>query len=397
MKKNLFFILLCILCSCKNEKTMPHHNASYIIDIDTIERKDTLYTSTIFKSVRHIILEEHDYAIIGHIDAIQTFDDYLFILDIWKANKLFVFDRKTGKYIRQLGSMGNGPGEYIRLRDFCFDFEKREIYLLDDWGKKIFKYNLDNGDYIGSIQLPDDITYEYVVYIDNKLYLSIFYYYSDINDNMLLEFDIKTGKYKDYLSASQYNLGWDRPYYTDFKFFISNDVPPKFVKLFMNTIISIDKDSIYPYFTLKSKDWVKKEDLLSEEELIEREEDQLNFINKKNRTVDIHSYLEWKEYIYMEYFHGFDLCYILYNKETKEIYHYNFVKNDKLFSNGILYQKFLFANSKFAYDYLNYGRMSIFVEDIKLNKIEFSPYLENQDELMNLSEENFVIFEYEFK
>ncbi|MDR1554121.1 MAG: 6-bladed beta-propeller [Prevotellaceae bacterium] len=90
----------------------------YIIDIDKAEEKGVFYLSDIVKKVRPIRLEETDYALIGEIDEIQVFDNHIFVLDILIAKKLFVYDI-NGKYIRQIGAMGQGPDEYMGISHFC--------------------------------------------------------------------------------------------------------------------------------------------------------------------------------------------------------------------------------------------------------------------------------------
>ncbi|MDR1339681.1 MAG: hypothetical protein LBK58_06485 [Prevotellaceae bacterium] len=74
---------------------------------------------------------------------------------------------------------------------------------------------------------------------------------TDKSSNLLMELDIETGEQKEYLDADTYNCGWNRRFFTPYNFFIAKlSNSPKFVELFMNTVMSIEKDTIRPYLTL---------------------------------------------------------------------------------------------------------------------------------------------------
>jgi hypothetical protein len=226
--------------SCRTSTNSDTHNieAVYTINLDDIKPEGVpLMTSAIFKSVKTIILEDHDDAVFGMINELQVFEDNIFILDNTFVMKLFGFG-KNGKFIRQIGSKGQGPGEYISIDDFCINGEKRKIYLLDYNNKRIFVYNLDTGKYLNTVKFSlDETSCKYLAYHDNKLYTSTFPYDFRKKSNLLMELDLKTGKQKEYLDADTYNYGWNRPLYTANNFFSAKlSDSPKFLTLYMNTI-----------------------------------------------------------------------------------------------------------------------------------------------------------------
>ena len=53
----------------------------YIIDLDVSVQDDALKTSSIFKTVRPIILKSPDDVLIGRINSIQVYEDKMFIMD----------------------------------------------------------------------------------------------------------------------------------------------------------------------------------------------------------------------------------------------------------------------------------------------------------------------------
>ncbi|MDR0726247.1 MAG: 6-bladed beta-propeller [Prevotellaceae bacterium] len=394
----MVMISLCLLVACntKNNANKSHIEvvpSSIVIDIDKIEKKDTIYASSIFRKVNTIILEDSDNAIIGVINGMQIFDNFIFVLDSWKAKRLFVFNRE-GKYIRQIGNSGHGPGEYISISDFCIDPNNRKIYVLDDWKHTILSYSVDDGKYIGSIKLPNDISTHYIACSNNnKLYVNICPYKLSQGDDLLMEVDSETSKSKTYISAEQYNLGWNRHAFSDFNFFASKNYPLKYVELYMQTVFAITNDSIYPYITVKSDDWVKKTDIITEEEFNASEgmfQDEITYT--RNRVERIHSYMEWDDYVYFEYYQKMNTCPVIYNKKTQEAIHYGYFKNDLVYNKNAADTKFFYTTSKAAYDYLDFDRLEYIID-----KIVFAPDLDKKDEIMKLDKERFVIFEYEFK
>jgi hypothetical protein len=384
MKKYLYLICLSVLVSCGTKNTVVQDGkALYTIDVDKLKHQNTIYASSIFKSVRTIILEDTDDALIGDISRIKVSNNYIFVLDAWIAKKLFVFD-KNGKYLRQIGSKGQGPGEYLTIMDFCIDAEKREVYILDYFPKKVHKYNLDTGEYISSINLPKgDIVYLLISCAYDKLYLKLQYFGQQQNDNLLMEFDIQTGKSTEYLSAKECNFGWNEAVVGNF--FVSEQIPLKYVELLMNTVYSIEKDTIYPYLYIKSKNWVQK-NITTEE-----------YGDGIRQAYNINTYFEYDDYIHLKYFSKGNEYTVVYNKKTNEANIYDRTQNDLLISKGhclCIYHYVDYQTSK-AYEYTSFQNFKYFIEND--DDYDIVSDLDKKEELMKLDDEQFIIFEYEFK
>jgi hypothetical protein len=360
--------------------------ALYTVDVDKLKHQDTIYTSSFFTNVRTVILEDHDDALIGEIQWIQAFDNYILIFDFAIAKKLFVFD-KNGKFLRQIGKTGRGTGEYIQVIDFCIDTERREIYLLDEGSRKVLKYNLDTGEYISSINLPkNDIGFYLIAYAYDKLYLKIKYYgQKEENDNLLMIFDPETGKYTNCISG-KWNLDWDGTVFSRYNFFASDQPPLRYVELFMNTVFAIEKDSIYPYLTINTKNWTTK---------ITHKE----YEKGVTQAYHIHNYFEYKDYIYLRYKYRREQYTVVYNKKTNEAKVYDFSQNDLLFSKGYFTPEYYYIDyqTSKAYGFL-YSWSFVFKSE--RDKYELAPDLDKREELLELMKsdnERIVVFEYEFR
>ena len=163
-----FLLLLIFLFCFTMQQELNQMDSVYTIDLDG-NKETSIPLSTYFKNAQSIILETNKDCLIGFINDFQVFDNCIYVLDILYANSLYVFDM-NGRFLRKIGSTGNGPGEYIRVEDFTLDIENQFIYLLD-YGRRIHKYDL-NGKFVSTI--TPQVTrsnIKYIQYYKNKLYI----------------------------------------------------------------------------------------------------------------------------------------------------------------------------------------------------------------------------------
>ena len=99
----------------------------------------------------------------------------------------------NGRFIRKIGGLGNGPGEYLSLSNFTLDTENEFIYLLD-YFKRIHKYHLD-GTFVQTITPKvNNANIMCIQYHNNRLFMSILAFNPLPNDYMLLEIDSDNGE-----------------------------------------------------------------------------------------------------------------------------------------------------------------------------------------------------------
>ena len=114
--------------------------------------KDFLIAST-FKNIHMIQLEAKEECIISDIKRVVDAEGKIYVLT--KNNEIFCFDRATGKYIRTIGRLGEGPGEYVSAMDICYDEKEKCICVVDYYKGAIHNYALD-GRFIGDRKLDKD-------------------------------------------------------------------------------------------------------------------------------------------------------------------------------------------------------------------------------------------------
>ncbi|MCX6226684.1 MAG: 6-bladed beta-propeller [Bacteroidia bacterium] len=142
-------ILLTLVVSC----SPPAENSEGLTVLDlsqdiTVESKMTL--SQIATDINYTKLESNPDCFIEKIEQYSITRNYILIYDLGQP-KVLLFDRQ-GKFIRQIGNMGEGPGEYNRPNDVRFSGDEKYILIMDF--KKVIRFGID-GKLISETKLPD--------------------------------------------------------------------------------------------------------------------------------------------------------------------------------------------------------------------------------------------------
>lgn len=177
MKKGLYVIMILLFISCKNKgeekimkimnnleteisfeknNSMIEVNTNYKNIIVPNPKKSEIELSTIFKTIKLIKLEsEREESRIGKIDKLIVEGENIFILDKEISKIIYVFN-KQGKFIRRIGNLGKGPGEYLTPEDF-FIGNNKHIYISDLNLRKIIEYN-KKGEYLNETNLNGSLS-----------------------------------------------------------------------------------------------------------------------------------------------------------------------------------------------------------------------------------------------
>jgi hypothetical protein len=121
------YILLSICSNSENYGQPISSNTPFTIDIKgEIKNIKTKNLSTIGNNLSYIPLETTPKCLIQAIEKVTLTDLYIFVNE---SRRLLQFDNK-GIFIRQIGSVGRGPEEYLAVGDFCIDDQKKEISII---------------------------------------------------------------------------------------------------------------------------------------------------------------------------------------------------------------------------------------------------------------------------
>ena len=400
----VFFLLLLLACGHKkkNIQEMGENQNLYVIDVDKAEQEEKILLSDICSNAKIIILETNDDVLIGHVGGVQAYKDYIFVLDEQDSNfGLYAFNR-DGKFIRRYGSRGIGPGEYLSIKDFTIDAENEIIYLLDDGGHQILRYDINTGRYINKIEIKDKVfNCFHLQYNNEKLYTSISYWHTKNDGCLLQEIDPSTGRQTQcWLDAERYNLGWDGSRWglgrnEESFFYVRHQETCKYMDYFMDTIIAIGKNQIEPYAVIKDKDRITAKNLAR---IVEETHDIFSEMRERGYSFSNFGYMEWDDYIcfnYMKYSYSY---FVLYNKKTGNSRTSQHLVNDLVFDRYFpLVDRFVCSDENGLYEIRGMRFLDSYIKWIK----EYDPVkksLDKYEELMNLPEDtNPILFYYEFK
>ena len=388
--KNLVFLYF--ICACSNQSYNQPFSATYhnVIDLDA-PRSEAIKASTLIKMVKTVILEENRQSLIGNVNKVQMFDEHLYVLDRSVANSLFVFDL-DGKFIRRIGRIGRGPGEYARIADFTFDRDNKILYVLGDF-RVIHKYRTD-GTYIEQFNINVNQTNVHAIqYYDNALFAKVQPWNTSVDDCLLMKIDPKTGNVLGkYFKPSQHNKGWNEADTKASIFYYRLCGTPVYGDSFTDVFISLD--GMVPVFSISSKNLATNKDIetIKQKKNISYPEYLSAFISLP-KVHAISAYIEHKDFIQFSYWHG-KVFFVLCDLKTGLIH--NGIENDLLYSEGGNLLNLRYLDGKGAYEIIQPNAMEEFVKKIKDNELVSN--LDKLDELKKLTEEaNPVIFYYEFK
>jgi hypothetical protein len=163
MKTITLFILVVALWGCGKSskkqagntqaKTSSETGLVSIPFAEIVNHPQEISLSSIASKVNYIPLETSTRSLVGEIIEICLTKDYIFIQHR-RSPLLMQFDR-NGKFIRNIGKTGKGPGEYTLIRCFSIDEKNRIVFIQENWRKEILQYSFD-GMYLGSLRYNDE-------------------------------------------------------------------------------------------------------------------------------------------------------------------------------------------------------------------------------------------------
>lgn len=150
--KLLLILILATNLSCKEKtkKERSEANSFYTIPFaEIIKNKREIKLSEFATDVEIIQLENIPKAMLGNVEDIEFTKDYIFV-KYW-MHPVLEFSR-NGKFIRNIGDKGKGPGEYKTCMKMSIDEKNERVYIHTDQSS-IMVFNFD-GEYIKTIRFP---------------------------------------------------------------------------------------------------------------------------------------------------------------------------------------------------------------------------------------------------
>jgi hypothetical protein len=404
-----------MLVSCnfhKNKQiTVPQidiDSSVYVLNLDTIiGDEQPMRLSSIFSKVKTIILETTKESVIGRVRWLQVFDNKIFIMDAKSHGTVLMFDI-NGKFIRKIGGIGAGPGEYMYADDFTIDPVNKEIYILYSHCH-INRYTID-GEFIGAVSFKSGSASiaRYIQYHNGKIYTDMNHITDSVdNEYLLQEIDPETGKQTgQFLNLTKYNNGWNEPYWQaqGCGFTARLSGYPKFLHLFTYVIPELNENTIKPFIVLQCKNLATHSDI----EATKTKGDagkRLQTLRTLNKfTLFPNNYAETKNHIFFRCRNENITYWITIDKHTKSIKMAQSF-NDLVFLNdnkeGELPQAltplYVFSSFEGVYECMDVNNYTPFFRILSEGK-NLNPNLDKLEDLKKLPEDtNPVIFYYSYE
>ena len=181
MMKKFYLILTCaVLCACgggnKQQASATDENVAeeksavqYPIHIpfeEGMEVEREVKLSEIADSVTYIRLETTDEGLVrGFQPSLMRCTSKYFIFGEFQNVIQFTRD---GKFVRNIGRRGQGPGEYNYILQVDVDEKAGKVYVLST-SKRFNVYDLETGKYLQSVKLPNWGTSSFLMQNDSTI------------------------------------------------------------------------------------------------------------------------------------------------------------------------------------------------------------------------------------
>ena len=142
---SLLLIGIFVLLGCSSNKKQEPISKSGVPVINLSEDVSTvpsLLLSEAAEKLEIVPLEMTDESVLSDITEMQVTDHNIWI-DHGREFYIYRFSR-TGKFLNRIGSIGQGPGEYVNYLTFLVDEDKKEVYIFST-NNGVLVYDFEGG------------------------------------------------------------------------------------------------------------------------------------------------------------------------------------------------------------------------------------------------------------
>lgn len=256
--KSLIFIVFSILfiqslCAQSGNKS----KVTILNLAESFSKQQEVSLSKFVDKITYIPLETNPEALIPEFGHFEVTEEFVIAKTGDRGKfRILLFDRKTGKFIRQIGKQGRGPGEFHIWSPLPFNPVKKELYAIGASGE-ILVYNL-SGSYIDKIQdkMLSTITHAFYSTIDSNIFVGYVPNFSGLEKKKLVLLS-KEGVLKifpNYLTWKSESKSGTIVAPFDFVQFYRWDNKVNFIEAYCDTLYQITIDSLLPRYFF---DWGK--------------------------------------------------------------------------------------------------------------------------------------------
>lgn len=301
LKRLTAFIWLCLV-SCQsgttneiNPEAKFEYKILFIINLSkALENKKEVQISEIAKSIKYVPLETLPGSLLGDIRKIVLSDSSFFISDSRKLLKFSI----DGSFIKQIGSLGRGPGEYSGIADFEIEEHSAFIFITDPNKKSILKYAID-GSFIS--ETNHNLSGSQFVLIDTTrfaIYTTEFLSQSDSIINNLVITDFYLNPIVQFKAYYQQRGNWSMGHCPLYRY--NNNLYYK--ENFNDTLYCLAGDKLDPYLILSLGSYQLPPN--SSISIARGISELQNAINEVEEKLHVYKLVESKHYLFTQLLYG---------------------------------------------------------------------------------------------
>ena len=155
MKKCIYVsaLLVSLLMACSPS---AQKGEGQIDVLPAFENLTELKVSQLGKNIRYVPLETTDSSLIGSGYILQLLEDGILVSYGGRTEShCYLFDRETGKFIREIGHEGEDPKGYSGPKAYVHPVTGHLYFQRNP--NKLMKYNL-HGEFLGEVVMPNNLT-----------------------------------------------------------------------------------------------------------------------------------------------------------------------------------------------------------------------------------------------
>jgi len=152
MNRIIFLLLAVLVLSCNGgieQKEEPGYdrNKFFVVNYESVlNNKAQVNLSELTDDIEYIKLETNEKCLLHRMAEYFFTDDYIFVDN---STHILQFDR-NGKFIKQIGTPGRGPGEIGLIRNLSVLDKKKQLVVQTNWAHKLYYFSYD-GDFLESV------------------------------------------------------------------------------------------------------------------------------------------------------------------------------------------------------------------------------------------------------
>ena len=156
MKRIIILVipLLALSCNRVTERAeAPEYDRDefFVVDYESIlNNKSLVSLSELADNIEYIPLETNEQCLLRSTAKYYFTDEFIFVNNI---EYILQFDR-TGKFIKQIGKPGRGPGEIGLIRMLSVLDDQKQLVVQTNWARKLYYFSYD-GDFLRSLPFED--------------------------------------------------------------------------------------------------------------------------------------------------------------------------------------------------------------------------------------------------